>query len=141
MRILGLIHTYNYEDVIERSLEALLNQTHPVDEVLIEDNASTDGTLRRSFPEKVSVLRHDVNLGTSGSVRAGLIYALDRRYDWLWIFDRTTTKARVSHYGLPEGHLGWPQATSPVPLLKRHGGHAAVGVVPHASSRTYSYVQ
>lgn len=87
MRILGHIHTFNDEDVISRSMKALLDQTHALDEILIVDNASTDGTLDRTFPEIVTVVRHPENLGTSGAVVTGFQYALDHRYDWIWVFD------------------------------------------------------
>ena len=87
MRILGHIHTFNDEDVIDRSLGALLDQTYPVDEILLVDNGSSDGTLGRSFPDKVTVIRHQENQGTSGAVIAGFQYAIDRGYDWIWILD------------------------------------------------------
>jgi rhamnosyltransferase len=94
MRILGHIHTFNDEDVIDRSLQALLDQTYRLDEILIVDNASTDGTLKRSFPEQVTVIRHPDNLGTSGAVVTGMRYALDKGYDWIWIFDADSAPHR-----------------------------------------------
>jgi glycosyltransferase involved in cell wall biosynthesis len=45
VRIVGHIHTFNDEEVIDRSLHALLRQTCPVDEIILVDNGSTDGTL------------------------------------------------------------------------------------------------
>jgi GT2 family glycosyltransferase len=87
MRILGHIHTLNDEDVIDQSLRALLDQTYPLNEVLLVDNASTDGTLRRSFPETVTVIRHPDNRGTSGAVITGFQYAIDKGYDWIWVLD------------------------------------------------------
>lgn len=87
MKILIHIHTCNDEEVIDRSLRALLDQTYPVDEILLVDNASTDGTLQRSFPKKVTVIRHQENLGTSGAVFTGFQYAKTKQYDWVWIFD------------------------------------------------------
>ena len=87
MKVLGHIHTFNDDDVIDRSLRALLDQTHPVDEVVLVDNASADGTLNRSFPEKVTVIRHQDNRGTSGAVITGFQYGLERGYDWIWILD------------------------------------------------------
>jgi len=90
VRILGHIHTFNDEDVIERSVQALLEQTHPLDEVLVVDNASQDGTLDRRFPPPVTVIRHSENRGTSGAVITGFEYALGKGYDWIWIFDADT---------------------------------------------------
>lgn len=45
MRVGLVIVTYNAEPYIGRTLEAVAAQTRPPDEVLIVDNASTDGTL------------------------------------------------------------------------------------------------
>ena len=87
MKILGHIHTYNDEDVINSSLASLLRQTYPVDKIVIVDNASTDRTLQRAFPDQVTIIRHSENLGTSGAVVSGMKYALDYDYDWIWIFD------------------------------------------------------
>jgi GT2 family glycosyltransferase len=87
VKILAHIHTYNDEDVIERSLAAVLAQSRPADKVLIVDNASTDGTLQRKFPDSVTVIRNSKNLGTSGSVVVGMNFALQHEYDWIWILD------------------------------------------------------
>jgi GT2 family glycosyltransferase len=87
MTVLGHIHTFNDEDVIERSLQAVLDQTYPIQEILIVDNGSADGTLKRSFPDHVTVIRHPENLGTSGAVVTGMQYALEKGYDWIWVLD------------------------------------------------------
>ena len=79
--------TFNDAEVVERSLQALLDQTYPVEEVLIVDNGSTDGTVNRCFPKKATVIRHNENRGPSGAVVAGFQYALDKGYDWIWVFD------------------------------------------------------
>ena len=87
MKILGQICTLNDEDVIERSVGALLAQTRPLDEILIVDNGSSDGTVDRAFPQQVRVIRHGENLGTSGGALTALRYGLDHGYDWVWTFD------------------------------------------------------
>lgn len=87
MRILGHIHTWNDEEVIEESLVALLHQTYPLEEILLVDNGSTDRTLRRAFPGKVKVIRHGENRGTCGAVETGFAYGLAKQYDWIWVFD------------------------------------------------------
>ncbi len=87
MRILGHIHSFNDEDIIDRSLQALLEQTLPVDEIVLVDNASTDGTLMRPFPKQVTVIQHPENRGTSGAVITGMQHALAKEYDWIYILD------------------------------------------------------
>lgn len=87
MRIIGQITTFNSEGVLDRSLGALLEQTRPLDEILIVDNASTDDTLRRKFPSQVTVVSHSENRGISGAVVTGFRYALEHAYDWIWLLD------------------------------------------------------
>jgi GT2 family glycosyltransferase len=87
MCLLAYIHTFNDEDVIDRSLKAVSSQTHAVSEILIVDNASTDDTLQRDFPPGVTIIHHGHNLGTAGAVISGFQYALERDYEWIWILD------------------------------------------------------
>jgi GT2 family glycosyltransferase len=81
---------YNAALVLPRQLEALLRQTRPIQEIVVVDNASTDGTgnmLAEHYPQ-VTVLKMSENLGAAGAWSAGLAYAaLRRRHDWVWTFD------------------------------------------------------
>jgi GT2 family glycosyltransferase len=118
MRILGHIHTFNDEDVIDRSLGALLDQTYPLDEVLIVDNASTDSTLERSFPNNVTVIRHPENRGTSGAVVTGFQYAIDKEYDWIWVFDADSAPRKDALEKLVRLYLGFaPEIQTQTRLL------------------------
>jgi glycosyltransferase involved in cell wall biosynthesis len=56
-------------------------------EILIVDNASTDGTAELAYPEIVTVVRNQLNLGISSAVKTGLEYARAHGYDWLWVLD------------------------------------------------------
>jgi GT2 family glycosyltransferase len=87
MRVLAHIHTLNDAAVIEQALAALRRQTRPPDAIIIVDNASTDTTLDRTFPENATVVRNSKNLGTSGAIRIGLAHALKHGFDWTWLFD------------------------------------------------------
>ena len=87
MRVLAHIHTFNDADVIEQALDGLRRQTRQPDAIVIVDNASTDTTLDRTFPEQVAIVRNPANLGTSGAIRAGFAYGLEHGFDWVWIFD------------------------------------------------------
>ena len=44
MKISVVMATYNGEQYIAEQLESILGQTRPVDEVIIHDDCSTDGT-------------------------------------------------------------------------------------------------
>ena len=67
-----MIVTFNSADAVARSLPALLGELSPADEVIVVDNASTDGTadaVTASVPI-ATVIRHDSNTGfAAGAVR------------------------------------------------------------------------
>lgn len=81
---------FNAARVLHRQIDILLAQSRPVQEIIVVDNASTDGTsalLAQRYPG-ITVLRMSENLGAAGALAVGLKYAaLERRHDWVWIFD------------------------------------------------------
>jgi len=87
IKVLAYVHTFNDAEVIDATVEALCRQTYPLPEILLIDNASTDGTLDRAFPGNVTIIRNNQNLGTSGAVAAAMEYALAHGYDWIYILD------------------------------------------------------
>jgi GT2 family glycosyltransferase len=95
-RVLGHIHTYNEGHVIDRTLTALLAQSYPVDRVLLVDNASTDNTLQRDFPDNVEVIRFDQNRLTSDPIICAMQFARERGYDWVWILNGDSAPRRDS---------------------------------------------
>jgi GT2 family glycosyltransferase len=87
--------TWNPGRVIEGHIRALLRQTHPLEEIVVVDNASVDGTaelLKREFP-KVTVLAESRNTGIAGGLCAGLEYSCAKRHDWIWLFDQDSVPA------------------------------------------------
>ncbi|WP_274654024.1 glycosyltransferase family 2 protein [Paenibacillus humicola] len=59
------IVTYNSESDIGPCLEAVLTQTHPVERIVVVDNASSDGTcgIVRRFDGPVTLLVNEMNIG------------------------------------------------------------------------------
>ena len=87
MRVLAHITTFNESEFIDQALDALQRQTRRPDAILIVDNASTDGSLDRTFPENVTVIRNSADLGMSGAVEVGFAHAIEHEFDWTWVFD------------------------------------------------------
>ncbi len=87
MKILGHIHCFNSENVIDRSLQAFLDQERKLDHIVLVDNGSTDTTLEREFPDCVTVLHNEINGGTSGGIITGMKYAIENDFDWIWVMD------------------------------------------------------
>jgi glycosyltransferase involved in cell wall biosynthesis len=84
--VASVVITYQRRDLLRVTLEGLLAQDRPVDEIVVIDNASTDGTaamLERQFPT-VTHLRMERNLGPAGALHVGLGYAFERGHRWAW---------------------------------------------------------
>ena len=110
MRVLAHIHTFNDADIIDRTIESVRRQTRPVNGILVVDNASTDGTLDRPPLRYATILRHEDNLGTSGTVITGMRFALEHDYDWIWVFDADSAPEPDALERMLELYAGWPQS-------------------------------
>jgi GT2 family glycosyltransferase len=92
-KISALVLTYNRKEVLSRCLNAIMAQAEAVDEVIVLDNGSTDGTceflqqsgILSNFP--IALYRVSDNLGPSGG--AAVLFRLfkERGCDWLWYLD------------------------------------------------------
>jgi rhamnosyltransferase len=90
LSVASVTTAYNAASVLPRQMDALLRQTRPLQEIVVVDNGSTDGTnrlLAERYPQ-VKVLRIDENCGVGNGWAAGLAYAaLEKQHDWVWTFD------------------------------------------------------
>jgi GT2 family glycosyltransferase len=87
--------SYNGARTLPRHLDALKHQTRRIDEIILVDNASCDGTTKvlASHPD-VTVLGLSENFGVGGGYAEGLKYAaLRKKYDWIWLFDQDSVPA------------------------------------------------
>ncbi|CAM3526354.1 glycosyltransferase [Deinococcus frigens] len=87
--VCAVILTYNRQALLRGCLACLLGQTRPPDQILVVDNASSDGTaemLAREYPD-VRVLVLSPNLGAAGGFAAGMAQAYSAGFDWLWLMD------------------------------------------------------
>ena len=93
MTVCALVVTYNRKELLAECLDAVLRQKRPPEELLVVDNASTDGTpelLReRGYLERPGLrhLRLDENRGSSGGFAHGFEAARASAADWLWVMD------------------------------------------------------
>ncbi len=153
MKILAHVHTFNDELVIDDCIASLTSQTYPIEEIIVVDNHSMDGTLDRKFPDKVTVLPQEENLGTSGAIPIGMEYAYSKGYDWIWVLDADSVPDNDALEKLIARYEGFPPeqrekvgfiASLPVylPSLKpQHGGiyskFGIVGVRPDEDAPYY----
>jgi GT2 family glycosyltransferase len=89
VRVAAAITTFNRKEVLRRCLRAMLDQTRPLDEVIVVDNASTDGTaamVAAEFPS-VRLVAMAENTGAAGGFAAGLEAGVADGSDWVWMFN------------------------------------------------------
>lgn len=92
-KIAALVVTYNRKELLEECVTCILNQTYPVDKIIIINNQSTDGT--ELLFEEGGALHHEKcelitmreNLGGAGGFSAGMKLIAKMDYDWVWIMD------------------------------------------------------
>ena len=85
-RIVAVVVTFNRLDMLRRQL-ARLAEVPELDEVLVVDNASTDGTGEWLRTQPVTAELLTENTGGAGGFSRGLELAVDRGADLAWLMD------------------------------------------------------
>lgn len=84
-----VVVTYNRKDLLRECLKALLAQTRFLNEIIVVDNASVDGTDRmisEEFPQ-ITYVRLPENTGAAGGFHEGMKLAYQKGYHWIWVMD------------------------------------------------------
>jgi glycosyltransferase involved in cell wall biosynthesis len=91
MKITAIIPTYNRPEATLRSIESVLQQSAPVDEIIVVNDASTDDTTstlenfkKNQNLEKLKLIKLSENQGVSGARNAGIKAA---SHEWLAFLD------------------------------------------------------
>jgi GT2 family glycosyltransferase len=111
----AVVVTFNRKALLTECLDALSASEHPVERIVVVDNASTDGTpdlLReRGYLDRpeIEYVRLDDNLGGAGGFAKGVEVAREHECDWLWLMD-DDCEPRPDALGLL---LAAPAATDP----------------------------
>lgn len=94
MNICAVIVTYNRKELLIECIDALLNQSYELKDILIIDNNSNDGTWEyikeNELDDKIIYKKLDKNIGGAGGFHEGIKEAIDGCYDWIWIMDDDT---------------------------------------------------
>lgn len=91
-KVAAIVVTYNRKELLQQCVGKLKNQTKALD-ILIIDNASTDGTekiFNNVEDSNVKYYNTGANLGGAGGFSFGIKKAVELGYDYLWILDDDT---------------------------------------------------
>jgi len=128
-RVLAIIINWNKKDWLDRVLEAVQKLERPPDEILVVDNASSDGSAEMVSGKhpRAHLLRQKENLGGSGGFNAGLRWGLERGgFDYFWLLDNDVilhpealsallavaeSDPRIGQVGSRIAYLGQPRRT------------------------------
>ncbi len=86
MKVSAVIPAFNRRDYIVRAIDSVMRQTVPVDEIVVVDDGSTDGTaemVEGHYGNSVRVVRQP-NGGPGGARRRGI---LEARGEWIAFLD------------------------------------------------------
>ncbi len=120
-RVVAVVVTWNRRDLLEESLAALADQTHPPSRVVVVDNASDDGT-SEALASRWS--RHDVislstNVGGAGGFTVGIERALTHEPDLVWLLDDDTVPTPTAAAELVRAWTSYSVSQRPAVLASR----------------------
>lgn len=82
-----VIITYNRFELLKNVVNAVRNQSRKLDEIIVVNNGSTDGTSEwLSLQSDLTIINQE-NTGSSGGQYTGFKYAYDKGFTWLWTMD------------------------------------------------------
>jgi len=86
-KIAAVVVTYNRLELLKECIEAIRNQTRKLDEIIVVNNSSTDGTLEWLNEQKGLTVITQENSGGAGGFHTGIKTAYEKGYDWIWCMD------------------------------------------------------
>lgn len=119
--------SYNGAKVLPGHLDALSRQERGLQEIIVVNNGSTDGTrelLAQRYPQ-VTVLNLPENVGVGGGFSAGLSYAaIERKHDWIWLFDNDSMPREDAGRRLEEAISSFDGPVNEIGMLTPVGVHS-----------------
>ncbi len=98
-KIVAVVVTYNRRELLKKNIEALLEQEYKEFDILIVDNASTDGTqemVKKYEGDKLKYINTGKNLGGAGGFNFGLRQAIEQGYHYAWLMDDDTIPTKTA---------------------------------------------
>lgn len=126
-KIAAVVVTYNRLSLLQECIASLRNQTRKLDEIIIVNNSSTDGTLDWLNQQKDLTVITQENSGSAGGQHTGIKTAYEKGCDWIWCMD---DDCRISETALSElvNHLQQNTVLNCIVLSKSDSNKLAFGL-------------
>ncbi len=82
-----VVITFNRLNFLKEIIDALRNQSHKPEEIIVVNNASSDGTLEWLAEQKDLTVITQGNVGSSGGQYTGFKRAMETDCHWVWTMD------------------------------------------------------
>ena len=86
-KITAVVVTYNRLNLLKLAIKKLKLQTRKLDNIIVVNNGSTDGTKEWLEEQDDLDIVHQENVGGSGGFYRGIQYAYGKGFDWIWCMD------------------------------------------------------
>ncbi|HSE72242.1 MAG TPA: glycosyltransferase [Nocardioidaceae bacterium] len=118
-RIVAVVVTWNRLELLRESLAAVEQQTHAPVEVVVVDNASTDGTgaMLRAEYDHLELVHLERNTGGAGGFAVGVERALTFDPDLLWLLDDDTVPTPTAAEALARAWSEYGGGAGPRPSV------------------------
>lgn len=86
-RVAAYITAYEDKESLFKTIAAIQRQSYSVLEIFIVDNSTTQIIEAVNYPNLI-VKHHPENLGVDGGLNIAIQWAIQQKYDFLWLFDQ-----------------------------------------------------
>ncbi|MDJ0456354.1 glycosyltransferase family 2 protein [Arthrobacter sp. NQ7] len=136
MSVAAVVVSFNRLDYLKKCLMALEEQTRPLDEIIVIENGSTDGSaeyVRTSHPG-ITLYETGANLGGAGGFAWGIELALQRGHSLAWLMDDDAEPHRDALEPLMRAMESEPRPSFAAPLVEDVDGAVVQGNLPTVST-------
>lgn len=86
-KIVAVVVTYNRLNLVKKTINALRIQSRKLDEIIVVDNDSSDGTNEWLNAQDDLIVIHQENVGGAGGFFSGMKKAYELGATWIWCMD------------------------------------------------------
>lgn len=140
MSVAAVVVSFNRLDYLKKCLTALEEQTTPLDEIIVVENGSTDGSadyVRRSHPG-VTLFETGKNLGGAGGFAWGVELALMHGHSAAWLMDDDAEPRNDALAPLLKVMESEPRPGFAAPLVEDETGEVVQGNLPTISTDPFA---